>query len=53
MSAFSDDLAYMSLADLTARVRQRDISPVEVVEAAIERIRDRNVSLSAFCLLRL
>lgn len=48
MSALSDELAYMSLADLTARIRQRDMSPVEVVEAAIERICDRNVSLNAF-----
>jgi len=47
MSAGSDELAYMSLVDLTDRIRRRKISPVEVVEAAIARIRDRDPGLGA------
>jgi amidase len=34
----SDELAYVSASDLAARIRRRDLSPVEVVEAFIPRI---------------
>lgn len=44
----SDELAYMSATELALRIRQRQLSPVEVVEAFIERIEARNPSLNAF-----
>lgn len=44
----SAQLAYMSAADLAMRIRHRELSPVEVVEAFIERIEERNKSLNAF-----
>src|SRR4051812_23663322 len=34
--------------DLAASIRRRDVSPVEVVDAAIDRITVRNPSLNAF-----
>lgn len=48
----SDELAYVSAQeDLAARIRRRDLSPVEVVEAFIRRIEARNPSLNAFVYL--
>lgn len=47
MSA-NDELAYTSAAELAARIRRRDLSPVEVVDAFIARIEERNPSLNAF-----
>jgi amidase/aspartyl-tRNA(Asn)/glutamyl-tRNA(Gln) amidotransferase subunit A len=43
----SDDLAYMSAADLARRIRGRELSPVEVVDACLARIEARNPSLTA------
>jgi len=37
-----------SATDVAAAVRARNVSPVEVVEAALERIEDRNPTLNAF-----
>jgi amidase len=42
------ELAYTSAAELASRVRRRELSPVEIVEAFIERIEERNPSLNAF-----
>ena len=44
----SDDLAYISAAEIAERVRRRSLSPVEVVDACIARIERRNPSLNAF-----
>ncbi len=44
----SDELAYMNATDLALRIRQRALSPVEVMEAVIARIEARNPSLNAF-----
>src|SRR5882724_8208462 len=44
----SDELAYTSLADLALRIRTRQLSPVEVVDATIARIEARNPSITAF-----
>ena len=44
----SDELAYMSGTELAMRIRARQLSPVEVVDAFIERIEERNKSLTAF-----
>src|SRR5262245_662564 len=48
---FSDELAYVSASELAARIRRRDLSPVEVVETFIQRIEARNPSLNAFVYL--
>src|SRR5215469_9981345 len=47
----SDELAYVSASELAVRIRRRDLSPVEVVEAFIRRIEARNPSLNAFVYL--
>jgi amidase/aspartyl-tRNA(Asn)/glutamyl-tRNA(Gln) amidotransferase subunit A len=44
----SDELAYMSAVELARRVRQRQLSPVEVVDATIARIEARNPTVNAF-----
>ncbi len=44
----SDGLAYLSATELASRIRRRELSPVEVVDAFIERIERRNPSLNAF-----
>jgi amidase len=44
----ADELAYMSAAEMAMRIRRRDFSPVEVVDALIARIETRNPSLNAF-----
>jgi amidase len=46
--ALSDELAYMSATELALRIRRRDLSPVEVVDAFIARIEARNPSITAF-----
>lgn len=43
----SDELAYTSATELARRIRARELSPVEVVEAYIERVEERNPSLNA------
>jgi amidase len=44
----ADELAYMSAVEIAARIRRRDFSPVEVVDALMARIETRNLSLNAF-----
>ena len=44
----NDELAYASAADLAAAVRDRDLSPVEIVEFFLRRIEDRDGSLNSF-----
>ena len=46
-----DELAYVSAADLARRIRGKDLSPVEVVDAVIERIEARNPSINALVYL--
>ncbi len=46
-----DELAYASAHELAARIRRRDLSPVEVIEAFIARIEARNPSLNALVYL--
>jgi amidase len=50
-ASLSDELAYLPAADLAARIRRRDLSPVEVVDAFIQRLEARNPSLNAFVYL--
>jgi amidase/aspartyl-tRNA(Asn)/glutamyl-tRNA(Gln) amidotransferase subunit A len=44
----STDLSSLSAAELAARIKRRELSPVEVVDGSIERIEVRNPSLNAF-----
>lgn len=44
----NDELAYKTATELSAGIRRRDLSPVEVVEGYIRRIEERNPSLNAF-----
>ncbi len=46
--ALADELAYMTATDMAARIRRRQLSPVEIVDAVIERIEERNPSINAF-----
>ena len=43
----SEELAYTTVADLAGRIRRRELSPVEVLDATIARIEARNPSLNA------
>ena len=45
------DLAYMGAAEMAGRIRRRELSPVEVMEATIARIEQRNPSLNALIFL--
>jgi amidase len=49
--ALSNELAYIGATELALRIRRRQVSPVEVVEAFISRIEARNPSLNAFVYL--
>jgi Asp-tRNA(Asn)/Glu-tRNA(Gln) amidotransferase A subunit family amidase len=42
------DLAFTSALDLAARIRRKELSPVEVVEGALSRIEQLDPSLNAF-----
>ena len=43
----SDDLTHKSATELVALIRAREVSPVEVVEAHLQRINQINPSLNA------
>ena len=45
------ELGYMTAGELAGRISRRDLSPVEVIDAAIERIEARNPSLNALVYL--
>ncbi len=47
----SDDLALSSATELAAGYRARKLSPVEVVDAVLQRIERVNPRLNAFCLV--
>jgi amidase/aspartyl-tRNA(Asn)/glutamyl-tRNA(Gln) amidotransferase subunit A len=44
----SDELAYATATELAVRIRRRDLSPVELLDAVIARIEARDPSLNAF-----
>jgi Asp-tRNA(Asn)/Glu-tRNA(Gln) amidotransferase A subunit family amidase len=46
-TSVTDDLAYATATELAARIRRRDLSPVELLDAVIARIEARNPSLNA------
>ncbi|MBI2562949.1 MAG: amidase, partial [candidate division NC10 bacterium] len=45
----ADDLAFMPASDLSAAIRAKRVSPVEVVEAVLDRIERLNPRLNAYC----
>src|SRR5262245_15645436 len=47
----SIDISFMSAGELAHRIRSREFSPVEVIEAAIANIEKRNPSLNAIVYL--
>ena len=47
----ADEIAHLSATDLALRIRRRELSPVEVVDACIARIEARNPSLNALVYL--
>ena len=49
----ADELPWASASELALRIRRRELSPVEVVDACIARIEARNPSLNALRLPRL
>ncbi len=44
----TNDLAYTSATDLARLIREREVSPVELIDEVIERIEQRNPGLNAF-----
>ena len=50
-SAPPTDLCFLPATELAARIRRRDISPVEVVEAYLRRIEERNPAVNAYTLV--
>src|SRR5262245_60964827 len=44
----TQDLHYLTITELSARIREQKVSPVEVVEASLKRIEALNPSLNAF-----
>ncbi|MDQ3910659.1 MAG: amidase family protein [Actinomycetota bacterium] len=44
----SEDLCFTPASELASRIRRRDLSPVEVVDAFLERIEDRNGRINAY-----
>src|SRR5262249_61417826 len=47
----AETLCYLSLHDLSGRIRRGDVSPVEATEAFLQRIEQLNPRLSAFLTL--
>ena len=48
-----DDIAYLSATETAALIATRQLSPVHVLDAVIDRIEERNPSLNAFVYLAL
>src|SRR5688572_16658693 len=48
-SSASDDLCFLPATELAAKIRSREVSPVEAVEAVLARIDALNPTLNAFC----
>jgi Asp-tRNA(Asn)/Glu-tRNA(Gln) amidotransferase A subunit family amidase len=43
------DLCYLAATEVARRIRERDLSPVEVVQNSLQRIEDVNPTLNCFC----
>ena len=44
----SGELCFAPATELASRIRHRDLSPVEVVDAFLERIEERNGEIGAY-----
>ena len=51
MSSIDNDLCFLPATELAARIRGRDLSPVEIVKAHLGRIENRNPSINAYTLV--
>ena len=51
MTSADDELAYKSIAELAEAIGKRELSPVELVDQSIARLRERNPSINAFVYL--
>jgi amidase len=51
--ALADELAFATATELAGWIRRRELSPVEVVDAFIDRIEARNQRLNALVYLGL
>src|SRR4051794_13391832 len=49
--SLADELAFTTVVELAGRIRRRELSPVEVLDATIDRIEARNPSLNALVYL--
>jgi len=49
--SLAEELAFTTVVELAGRIRRRELSPVEVLDATIERIETRNPSLNALVYL--
>ena len=47
----TEELCFTSATELASRIRRRDLSPVEVVDAFLDRIRSRNERTNAYVLV--
>src|SRR5215212_10387639 len=47
----SDPLCFLPATDVAAKIRAREVSPVEAVDAVLDRIEALNPRLNAFCFL--
>ena len=47
----NEDLVWRTATELASRIREREVSPVEVVDAHLERISALNEALNHFCLV--
>ena len=45
----SDEICRMKATELTGRIRNRELSPVEVVDAVLERMEKLEPTFHAFC----
>lgn len=45
----NDELCYLSAVELASRIRGKELSPVEVTEAVLDRIDEVNPALNAIC----
>ncbi len=48
MAGADTELAYASIADVGARIRRREVSPVELTELVLARIEEHNPALNAY-----
>ena len=50
-SASPTDLCFLPATELAARIRRRDVSPVEAVASYLRRIEKRNSAVNAYTLV--